>query len=396
MKLLIEFYHKNILENMVVPMSVQPDIVMFYFDPVFFTHTAVYDTYLSCRKYNPHLKLEIGTYDSTDFWALEEKLSGYLEENKNETLMIDLTGGNELAAVAAYRCALHTPADLICGDIRNFRIYSLNSPDKRFCCQGFEIGDIVEAAGGKVMSSADSVYLEKNRENLYATACKVLENVSAWAEICAFLQKNSVSSRAKRSCHFSGSLERPGKGRGQTLDTKLMHFLARTHLITNLSIKNDSIQFDYKDLDSLNLLTTYGVWLEFLTYYALKMSKKFHDVRNSLKVDWNRNDTQDIIGNEIDVTAMYGWVPVVLSCKMSENATDADAVNELYAVSHRMSRGHVIRVLVTYSNIKERRMGIYLKAREMGIIVIDESDIRHPDFPKRLERAICQNKTIIR
>ena len=133
-----------------------------------------------------------------------------------------------------------------------------------------------------------------------------------------------------------------------------------------------------------------------MTYYALRSSKKFHDVKNSLKVDWNRNDTQDIIGNEIDVTAMYGCIPVVISCKMSENSTDADAVNELYAVSHRISRGHVIRVMVTFSDIKQRRLGIYLKAREMGIIVLDETDVKHPDFAARLERAICRSNTIIR
>ena len=113
-------------------------------------------------------------------------------------------------------------------------------------------------------------------------------------------------------------------------------------------------------------------------------------------MDWNRNDTQDIIGNEIDVTAMYGCIPVVVSCKMSENATDADAVNELYAVSHRISPGHVIQVLVTWSDIKQKRQGIYMKAKEMGISVMDKEDIRHGDFPAKLERAICQKRTIIR
>ena len=70
MEILIEFYHKNILENMTAVLGVQPDIVMFYFDPRFFTHTAVYDTYLACRKYIPHLKLELGVMDSDNYWAM--------------------------------------------------------------------------------------------------------------------------------------------------------------------------------------------------------------------------------------------------------------------------------------------------------------------------------------
>ena len=55
MRILIEFYHKNILDNMVAVLGAQPDIVMFYFDPVYFTHTAVYNTYLACRRYMPRL-----------------------------------------------------------------------------------------------------------------------------------------------------------------------------------------------------------------------------------------------------------------------------------------------------------------------------------------------------
>lgn len=394
MKILIEFYHKNILENIVAVLGTKPDRVMFYFDPMYFTKTAVYDTFLACRKYIPYLKLEAGTFDSSDFWGLEDKLGRYIEAFESDEVMIDLTGGNELAAVAAYRCFEKSALSLVCADIRHFRLFSISHPGRRFGVQSLDFTDIVEAAGGRIIASADEAYLEKNRENLYATACKILEHTSEWSEACTFLQKHSAGIRSGSSRHFSA--EPVTRGRKTVPDEKLMHFLARTHMIRNLSMSGGRVEFDYKDRESLNLLTTYGVWLEFFTYYALKGSDKFHDVRNSLKVDWNRNDGQDIIGNEIDVTAMFGWVPVIISCKMSENATDADALNELYAVSHRASRGHVIRVLVTYSNIKERRMGIYLKAKEMGIIVLDESDLRRPDFPKRLERAICQNRTIIR
>lgn len=396
MKLLIEFYHKNILENMITAMGIMPDIVMFYYDPRYFTHTAVYNTYLSCRKYIPHLKLELGTYDSSDYWELEDKLARYIQDNKNDHLMIDLTGGNELAAVASYRCTMSHGIHLVYADIRNSRIYCLNDPNEHFGCQSLEIADIIEAAGGKIISGADKDYLQKNREKFYSTAKRILDNAVMWSAICTFLQKNSMNCRSNHTLHFCASMEKQGKGRSLVPDEKMMHFLSRTHMIMNLNMSNDKIQFDYRDWECMNYLTTYGVWLEFLTYYALQSSEKFHDVRNSLKIDWNRNDDQDIIGNEIDVTAMYGCIPVVISCKMSEHSTDADAVNELYTVSHRVSRGHVIRVLVTYSNIKERRLGIYLKAKEMGIIVMDEGDIRHPDFPKRLERAICHNRTIIR
>ena len=71
MRLLIEFYNKNILENMIAPLGLTPDIVLFYYDPQYFTHTAIYSTYLACRKYIPHLKLEVGTFDMLDREGLE-------------------------------------------------------------------------------------------------------------------------------------------------------------------------------------------------------------------------------------------------------------------------------------------------------------------------------------
>ena len=396
MRILIEFYHKNILDNMMAVLGTQPDIVMFYFDPRSFTHTAVYNTYLACRKYIPRLKLELGTCDRGNFWDLKEKLSQYIRENQKDEITIDLTGSSDLAAVASYKCSCQASLDLLFSDIPNNRIICINEPSRRYGCHCFEISDLIEGAGGKILACADGGYLDENQADIMAASQKLLENVSSWSQLCNWLQKNGAGMRDQHTLHFQAPLSQSKKQKKGAPDTKLLHFLTRTRLIRDLHISKDQVRFDYKDWAALNYLTTYGVWLEFMTYYALRSSKKFHDVKNSLKVDWNRNDTQDIIGNEIDVTAMYGCIPVVISCKMSENSTDADAVNELYAVSHRISRGHVIRVMVTFSDIKQRRLGIYLKAREMGIIVLDETDVKHPDFAARLERAICRSNTIIR
>lgn len=396
MRLLIEFYHKNILENMVAALGLTPDIIMFYFDPDYFTHTAVYNTYLACKKYIPHLKLEVGTYGSMDYDHLEEQLFAYIRENTSEEIIVDITGGNELTAVAAYRCSEKTDITLVYSDIRGSRIVNINKPEMRYGCHSFEIGDIIEAAGGKLVSWTDDDYLEKNKEKLYPMAEQILRNVNTWSLTCSYFQKNGVYNRENKELHFEGKVDINPKTHKRSPDEHMMRALARSRIISRLYMKNDRIEFDFRDRESMGYLASFGVWLEIWTYYALKKSGRFHDVKNSVKVDWNRNDDYEIVGNEIDDTAMFGCVPVVISCKMSENSTDADAVNEIYTVSHRVSRGHVIRALVTFSDIKERHSGIYLKAREMGIIVMDRSDILHPDFPQRLERAICEGKKIIR
>ena len=102
MDILIEFYHKNILDNMISVLSLKPDVLMIYFDPERYSHTDVYDIYLACQKYIPHLRLETGTYPSADFKKIDEKLNAYVSGQPKDSLTIDLTGGNELTAVA--RC----------------------------------------------------------------------------------------------------------------------------------------------------------------------------------------------------------------------------------------------------------------------------------------------------
>ena len=395
LKILIEYYHKNILENLVAPLGTRPDILMFYYDPAFFTVSAVYDTFLVCKKYIPHAKLEVGTYHVNDFRQIKEKLAQYIEENPKDELTVDLSGAKELGAAAAYELSLHSKLDLIYTDIRNFRIFSIRYHNRRYPCQKISVEDIIEAVGGKVIYCADSSYLDGCKKDFLPVAQKLVRDADLWFQICQFLQRNGKHD-GKDRLHFSASYRENVKVHNAVLEGDIFEFFADHHLIRNLHKDEETLSFTYRDKICMHALTTFGTWLELLVYYAMKESKKFYDVRNSMEIDWNRKDKYQNVGNEIDVTAMYGCVPVVISCKMSEKSTDADALNELYTVSHRMSRGHVVRVLVTYSKIKKKKTMIYLKAKEMGIIVLDEIDIKSENFTKRLENEICDGSWIIR
>ncbi|MFR8318006.1 MAG: Card1-like endonuclease domain-containing protein [Catenibacillus sp.] len=391
MDILIEFYHKNILDNMISVLSLKPDVLMIYFDPERYSHTDVYDIYLACQKYIPHLRLETGTYPSADFKKIDEKLNAYVSGQPKDSLTIDLTGGNELTAVASYRCALLGSIRLVYSSVQHSRVCNLFEPEKKYGCHYFELADIIEADGGRIVSASDSETLNKEKRHLMNLTRVILENVPLWSSTCSYFQKNSISNRVNHQLHFEGKIELWPKNHRRVPDERMLQAFSKEQFIRHLYIKGDRVSFDYKNREAMGYISSFGVWLELRTYFAMAQSQQFHDVLTGVKIDWNRNDGNDIVGNEIDVMALYGCVPVVISCKMSEHATDADAVNELYTVSRRVSKGHVIRVLVTYSDIKAQRSGIYLKALEMGIIVMDKDDIMHPAFSKRLERAICQS-----
>ena len=395
MRLLIKFYHKNILEDIIAPLGLNPEILVFYYDPKFYTHSAVYSTYIACKKYIPHLKLEIGTYSFGDTKGLEDKLTALVDAYKNDEIILDLSGGNELTSIAAYRCHAQSHLQLVYSDVYTGKIYWIDSK-KTLSCPKFDMVDIIGAVSGKLISYSDDDYLEKHKSNLSQMAQHIIDNQKAWSDTCYYFQKHTTSYRLSGDMHFHEEYSTHNKMRNQAPDIDLLYAFNRFGIISNLKVTKTNISFDFKDEHSMDYLTTYGIWLELLTYYAMKSSSYFHDVHTSMKLDWNRNDDYEIIGNEVDGTAMYGCIPILISCKMSEKSTDADAINELYTVSHRMSRGYAIRVLVTYSDIKKNRMGLYLKAKEMGIIVMDRSDLMRSDFANRIERAIVKNSTIIR
>ncbi len=395
MRLLIKFYHKNILEDIVAPLGLSPEIILFYYDPKFYTHSAVYSTYLACKKYIPYLKLEVGTYTFGDIDGLESKLMSVIDAYKDDEIILDLSGGNELTSIAAYRCYTQSHLQLVYSDVYTGKINYIQSK-RSLNCPKFDMKDVICAVSGKLISYSDDEYLEKHKVNLNQMAQHIMDNQKAWSDTCYYFQKHTTAYRLSGNMHFHEEYNYTTKTRNSAPNIDLLYTFNRFGIIRNLNISKNSISFDFKDEHSMDYLTTYGIWLELLTYYAMKSSTHFHDVHTSMKLDWNRNDDFEIIGNEVDGTAMYGCIPVLISCKMSEKSTDADAINELYTVSHRMSRGYAVRVLVTYSDIKKGRMGLYLKAKEMGIIVMDRSDLMRSDFSKRLERAIIKNSTIIR
>ena len=75
---------------------------------------------------------------------------------------------------------------LVYSDIRGSRIVNINKPEMRYGRHSFEIGDIIEAAGGKLVSWTDDDYLEKNKEKLYPMAEQILRNVNTWSLTCSY------------------------------------------------------------------------------------------------------------------------------------------------------------------------------------------------------------------
>ncbi|MBQ9828137.1 MAG: DUF1887 family protein [Lachnospiraceae bacterium] len=386
MRILIEFFDNTILRNMTGVMSVRPDIAAFFYDRKTGDHRRVTEVCEACKKYVPDLKYELINVDMTDVAGLENRIRQYVAENYMDEIIMDITGGNDLSHFASYHVGREEDLEIIYADIAAGKLRSFGKGDSSFGQMHVDLETLVTGVQGKVISSTSDHYLERNREALRETAKVLLSNISQWSQACYYFQKKMETNRENGSLHFRN------KGVDNVPSKKIMYAFADNELIRDLTYDNARLEFTMKDSYIRDSLTTYGVWLELYTYYAAQSVKEFTDVRTSVKIDWYRKDMNENVDNEIDVTAVMGLKPVIISCKSSEKSATAEALNELYVVSRRLGGDFAEPALVTMANTTNARLGLKKKGREMGIAVIGEDEILSKDFPGILLRKISENK----
>ncbi len=389
MKILIEFYDRSVLKNMVAALSLQPDYLTFFYDKEMFDTFEIYSTYLACKKYLPALKFELRSVDYHDYPMIESKIGQYILDNCDNNICIDLTGGSELMTIAGYNAGKNANVQVFFSDIYKSEVVRLTQNGPKYRSLPFTLEDIIEAGGGKLSGFTPTDWLAKHKKELYAMSKKVLASPKAWSDTCRFFQKTR-GQKTSNPLHFEVSLNHTASNAGLP-DKRMLYSCQSCRLIQNLLYTKQRLSFDFTFRRAAEYMSSYGVWLELFSYYEMLKIPKIRDVKTSIKIDWNRRDDIEIIGNEVDVTAMYGCRPVVVSCKQSTNPVSADALNELYVVARRIGGKYSIPILITRSDIKHEHSGIYMKAREMKMHVLDASDILSQDFCLRLGRIISEN-----
>lgn len=375
---------------MTAALALKPDYLIFFYDREMFNDFEVYSTYLACKKYLPALRVELRTVNYHDYAMIDKKMTDCINENHSDIICIDLTGGSELMTIAGYKAGQRANVSVFFSDIYKNEVVDLNGKWPKLKSLPFELCDMIEACGGQLVSCTDGKWLDKHMNGLYAMAQAVLSSPKQWAKTCRYFQKYRPDSKG-RPFHFEKIFHEDKKTQEPLPDRRLMYQCQSSRLIENLIYTPNFLSFDYTCAKAADYMTSYGVWLELFTYKTMREISGVHDVKTSIKIDWNRQDDIEIIGNEVDVTAMYGCRPVVISCKQSTNPMTADALNELYVVARRIGGKYSIPILITRSDVKSKQRGIYMKAREMRLHLLDASDILSKDFKLRLWRIIKEN-----
>ena len=102
MKVLIEFYDKDVLKNIVAPLTLRPEKVVYLYDNGLRDGTAFRSLETCFRRHMPNIRLEAVPVDILSVPKIRQAVFRVIAENAPADCALELTGGSELMTVGGY------------------------------------------------------------------------------------------------------------------------------------------------------------------------------------------------------------------------------------------------------------------------------------------------------
>lgn len=390
MTTLIAYYDKDVLKNIVSPLTLHPDKVVFLYDSGIQDMTVFRSLETCFRRHIPYVTLEKYPVDVSSMEKIYRKTVQIIRENENCAL--ELTGGSELMVIAGFRAGMETGAKLLHTDLVHSCITDLWTDETVAKTATLSLEDFVDARGACFIGESHRPPEEKRFEAIWKMARYLFRHLDAWKHTCNYLQ--TVAARYLPHELYMDSKEQiyMKSGRPTYPDLEILREFQRLGFLKNLVTDGKRVRFTFCTLEDRQYCTGYGVWLELYVYIAAKQSSVFDDVKLGTMIDWNAYDGVVVAGNEIDVILMEQSLPVFISCKL--RSADTAALNELLIAKKRVGGWFSKGVMVTFSREKTESSGTYKRAQELGLELLDASDILAEDFAERLVRAIREHDLV--
>ena len=303
---------------------------------------------------------------------------------------MDITGGTDAVLFAAGLLSAEADIPVFTYSRKKNSFYSIRGADfadGRLCTLRYLVEDFFLMAGGSVREGrAKNVALERYLSDYDPFFAVFLRFRRDWTKIVTYIQRVSPG-----GADGSVSLEATGpytvKGeRGSRIDApeEALRALESIGFITELRIAAEAVSFRFRDGQIRAWLRDVGSVLETYVYKACLDAGIFDDVRLSVIVDWESENTSNSVSNELDVMCCRGVVPLFISCKTCDVKTEA--LNELAVLRDRFG-GEMARAAIVTAERGNARMRN--RAAELNIQVIDLSDLAADRLRRRLRN--CMN-----
>lgn len=386
MELLIEFYDKDVLKNIVAPLTLRPKKVIYFYDRGM-QDITVFTALKKCLDRNiPGIRIEHYPIDITSVDKIFRQVSRVIDRNGIEKCALDLTGGSELMLLAGYRAGTALNIPLLHTDLVNKQITDLLDDSIVAKTVSLTLEDFVDAKGACFMGESHRPPSEGRYADIKVMARFLFERLFQWKFTCSFMQTVAAKTlphelfmQSKWNIHMKN-------GKAVYPDREILEKFQTMGFIENLSIEGEYVQFSFASIEDRQYCISFGVWLELYVYIAAKEAGVFNDVKLGTMIDWNAYDNVTVAGNEIDVLLMDDSLPVFISCKLRD--ADTAALNELLIAKKRLGGWFSKGIIVTYGKEKKIHTGTYKRAQELGLELLDATDIMAEDFSQRLVKTI--------
>ncbi len=301
---------------------------------------------------------------------------------------IDITGGNEVALVAAGMIADEKNVPIFRYDrfTHSYKnIYNCPLSEGVDSVPEFSVDAMLAMAGAAMKShghlSIDTLDAD-TEEDIFKVWTIYKEHYRTWHKSISYLQQISKDLEGDR-LHVDAPAVFYGSEKVNTADKNIINKLSAAGLIRNLENDGRRISFDYKNTLIRSCLCDVGICLELYVFAAAKRAGIYNDVRISVVIDWD-GDLEAKINtiNEIDVLIMSGFVPIFISCK--SGTPNVTALNEIKTLADKFGGEYARPVLVTMSDVRGKDKYLAQRAEDMRVTLIDRSDLIENRLSKRL------------
>lgn len=392
MDCLVELYDSEPLNNLIDVFTFRPKKVIFLYDGKLTPYTLIKALETAIKLKLPNIQFESENTSFRNLDAIQLTCKRILNKNSTDCY-VDITGGGELSAIGAYLACVNTYTPIFWVDVVAGNLVSAHgckSMEGPLDMPRLSLDSLLLAHGAAIGGYGHPKPPSELFDPLLTFCDAVFADISLWKDLCFYLQTACTtfdSPGDPLSFHAPDSVSASG-GKAAVTDDNLLSLADRLGLIRQFRHKGKTVSFRFHSDSVKKYMTDFGTWLELFTFISLCRCPKFHDVRISVKVDWNGMRQQKLveITNEIDVTLFSGIHPVFISCKLSEPSSEA--LQELSVYRSYFGGRHSRCILVTLAAIHKDRSYVFARAKEMGITILDGPVIRGGRLAEAVEEAV--------
>ncbi len=392
MKVLIEYYDKDVLKNIVAPLTLQPDVVVYLHDKGM-TDMNIFRSLRTCfEKSMPKIRVESIPVDIRSVEKLKQATCRVVERYGAENCTLELTGGSELMMIAGYKAGMQTGMQMVHTDLVEKCINDIETDEKVCDIATLTLENFLDARGAELMGESHRPPQPEKYEPIRRMAQYLFLHLQDWKTTCSWLQTIASRNLPHEMRIDHGKKVTMKNGKEVWVDEEILKEFQKNGFIKNLRLTKNHAAFHFCSMEDKQYCISYGVWLELHVYVAAASSGMFDDVKLGTMIDWDIYDGTRMGGNEIDVVLMDDSLPVFISCKLRE--ADTAALNELLIAKKRLGGWFSKGIIVTYSKEKLENTGTYIRCQELGLEMLDARDILAPDFSNRLVKAIREHDLV--